>query len=56
MSLYVFSTEAENDLMEIYRYGFLNYVEYLPLLKPPYNNFNQKLIALFVKKHYNYIQ
>ena len=27
MSLYVFSTEAENDLMEIYRYGFLNYAK-----------------------------
>lgn len=27
MSLYVFSTEAENDLMEIYHYGFLNYGE-----------------------------
>jgi toxin ParE1/3/4 len=27
MSLYVFSKEAENDLMEIYRYGFLNYGE-----------------------------
>jgi toxin ParE1/3/4 len=23
----VFSTEAENDLMEIYKYGFLNYGE-----------------------------
>ncbi len=24
MSLYVFSNEAENDLIEIYRYGFIN--------------------------------
>ena len=27
MSLYVFSKEAENDLMGIYQYGFLNYGE-----------------------------
>jgi len=27
MSLYVFSKEAENDLVEIYRYGFINYGE-----------------------------
>ncbi len=27
MSLYVFSNEAENDLLEIYRYGFINYGE-----------------------------
>ncbi len=27
MSLYVFSKEAENDLIEIYRYGFINYGE-----------------------------
>ena len=27
MSLYVFSIAAENDLMAIYRYGFLNYGE-----------------------------
>ena len=27
MSLYVFSEEAENDLVEIYRYGFINYGE-----------------------------
>jgi len=27
MSRYVFSIEAENDLMEIYQYGFLNYGE-----------------------------
>ena len=27
MSLCVFSTEAENDLMGVYRYGFLNYGE-----------------------------
>ncbi len=25
MKLYVFSKEAENDLVEIYRYGFINY-------------------------------
>ena len=27
MSLYVLSEEAENDLVEIYRYGFINYGE-----------------------------
>lgn len=27
MSLYVFSKEAENDLVEIYSYGFINYGE-----------------------------
>ncbi len=27
MSLYLFSKKAENDLIEIYRYGFLNYGE-----------------------------
>ena len=27
MSLFVFSKEAENDLIEIYRYGFINYGE-----------------------------
>ena len=27
MRLYIFSKEAENDLMEIYHYGFLNYGE-----------------------------
>jgi len=27
MNLYVFSKEAENDLVEIYRYGFINYGE-----------------------------
>ena len=27
MTLYVFSREAENDLIEIYRYGFLNHGE-----------------------------
>jgi len=27
MRLYVFSKEAENDLVEIYRYGFINYGE-----------------------------
>jgi len=27
MSLYVFSTETENDLMGVYRYGFLNYAK-----------------------------
>ena len=27
MSLYVFSKEAENDLLKIYRYGFINYGE-----------------------------
>ena len=38
MSLYVFSKEAENDLVEIYRYGFINYGEskvdlYIEVLK-----------------------
>jgi len=38
MSLYVFSKEAENDLLEIYRYGFINYGEskvdlYIEVLK-----------------------
>lgn len=27
MSLYVFSKEAENDLKDVYRYGFLNHGE-----------------------------
>ena len=27
MSLYVFSNEAENDLIEVYRYGYLNHGE-----------------------------
>ena len=27
MRLYVFSKEAENDLVEIYRYGFINFGE-----------------------------
>ena len=27
MSLYVFSKEVENDLVVIYRYGFINYCE-----------------------------
>ena len=27
MRVYVFSKEAENDLVEIYRYGFINYGE-----------------------------
>jgi len=27
MSLFVFSKEAEKDLIEIYRYGFINYGE-----------------------------
>ncbi len=27
MSRYVFSKEAENDLVETYRYGFINYGE-----------------------------
>ncbi|KAF3978214.1 MAG: type II toxin-antitoxin system RelE/ParE family toxin [Methylococcales symbiont of Iophon sp. n. MRB-2018] len=27
MRLYVFSKEAKNDLVEIYRYGFINYGE-----------------------------
>ncbi len=41
MSLYVFSNEAENDLIEIYRYGFINYGEskadlYIEALKEKY--------------------
>ena len=27
MRVYVFSKEAENDLVEIYRYGYINYGE-----------------------------
>ena len=27
MSLFLFSKEAENDLIEIYRYGYINYGE-----------------------------
>ena len=34
MSLYVFSKKAENDLIEIYRYGFINYGENRADLSP----------------------
>ena len=41
MSLYVFSKEAENDLVEIYRYGFIIFSEskadlYIEALKEKY--------------------